>query len=175
MDEMRELLNSISIEMIRVKDFEYKQDQINSKWFGNEPTTLDIIEQAENRLQVNFPQDYKEFLMVANGFHAFSTVEPTFLPINKIDYLNNIDSESIEGWKQAGFMDIAKSLERSILVAGVKEEQSFLLIPPNSKSGDWKYWKYANWIPGEEEYTDLREYLRDTLDFLKTVKENQGG
>lgn len=52
------------------------------------------------------------------------------------------------------------------MIAGLEDEQQFLIIPPNSKNGNWKYWKFANWIPGEEEYENLKDYLENVIEFL---------
>jgi hypothetical protein len=57
--------------------------------------------------------------------------------------------------------------QRVIIIGGIKEEQSFLLIPPDSANSKWKYWKFASWIPGEEPYVDLNDYFNRALDFMK--------
>ncbi|WP_120275255.1 SMI1/KNR4 family protein [Mangrovibacterium diazotrophicum] len=164
---MKMTLNSIAEQMLRLAEFEYSESQIKLKWFGNEPATLNIIEENEKRLEIKLPEDYKDFLLIANGFHAFNTVEPTFHPVNKIDYLKNIDPELIKIWKQTGNVEIGEILEQSIIIAGIGEEQLFLIIPPDSKNTNWRYWKFASWIPGEEPYNDLNQYFNEVLDFMK--------
>ena len=57
-------------------------------------------------------------------------------------------------------------MEKSILVGGINEEQYFLLIPHNLTTGKWKYWKFANWHPGEEEHENLESYFKDVLEFI---------
>jgi hypothetical protein len=161
----KELLKQISITSIKLGDFELLEDQLKSNWLGNTPASLEEIFKAEKRLNIVLPQDYKEFLKQCNGFHASSTVEPTFHKVDKIDYLKNIDPELIKIWNETGNNEEGKLLEKSILIAGIDEEQYFLIIPPNDAKSPWKYWKFASWIPGEEEYPDLLSYWNDVLKF----------
>jgi len=163
---MREILESISNLMIELDDSDYSDDQIKSKWLGNKPATTEDIKGTEERLKIDLPQDYKDFLMISNGFHAFSPEEPTFLPFDRIDYLKNIDPDLIKIWFETGNEATAEALEKSIIVAGVTEDQSFLIIPPENESDNWSYWKFASWIPGEEPYDNFFHYLNDVQEFL---------
>ncbi|WP_324026553.1 hypothetical protein QSV08_03285 [Maribacter sp. BPC-D8] len=80
--------------------------------------------------------------------------------------MRNIDSFIIESYSIDGIENIGKQLEKSILVGGINQEQYFLLIPPNATNEKWKYWKFANWYPGEEEFDDLHSYFKSTLEFI---------
>ncbi|WP_298516599.1 SMI1/KNR4 family protein [uncultured Kordia sp.] len=164
---MKSILEAISLEMIRLDEFHYPKEQLQSKWFGNPPADSNSIEQAEARLQVTFPDDYKEFLSIANGFHAFSDIEPTFYTVESIDYLKNMDAELIKIWRETGNEDLADVLAQSILIAGFEEEQQFLLIPPSEASKNWRYWKFSSWYPGEEPFDSLKDYFTNALEFLK--------
>ena len=164
---MKTILESISKEMIRLAEFEYTEAQLQSEWFGNQPATLNLIEEAESKLHVTLPEDYKEFLLISDGFYAFNDVEPTFHTVETIDYLRNVDAELIQIWKEDGNEEVAAVLEQSIIVAGIDEEQSFLLIPPSENNQNWNYWKFASWIPGEELFDSLKHYFEDALDFMK--------
>ncbi len=90
--------------MIRLKDFDYSETQINSKWLGTKPATLYDIKKTEDRLKNILPQDYKDFLLTTNGFHAFSHIDPGFCSIDKIDFLKNIDPELFDIWNQSEMM-----------------------------------------------------------------------
>jgi cell wall assembly regulator SMI1 len=153
--------------MISQAYFEYPAAQLQAKWFGNPAATLEAIEKTEKRLQVTLPDDYKEFLAIANGFHAFSDVEPTFHEVENIEYLRNVDQEFIDIWRDTGNEDIASFLQASIVVAGLEDEQFFLLIPPTNNVSHWQYWKFASWIPGEEPFDNLKDYFQDALEFLR--------
>ena len=160
---MKELLSQISKKAIQLADIEFSELQIQNKWLGNSPANLTEIDLAEKRLGLKLPLDYKKFLSITNGFKASTNIEPTFLDINKIDFLKNIDLETINIFSTD--KELLKHKD-SILVAGIDDEQYFLLIPPNSNSDKWDYWKFANWIPGEEKYNDLESYFKDVLEFI---------
>ena len=160
---MKEIL--IAISLLCIKNGEQNQFltkyQIHNQWIGFGPATPESIKETEKKLKIILPEDYKKFIQITNGFYAPNSVEPTFMKIEEIDYLKSIDKGGII---KAYNMP---ELENSILVAGKDEEQHFLLIPPKDKNSKWRYWKFANWIPGEEEYENLELYFRDVLEFCK--------
>lgn len=164
--KMRDLLNKISAKAIELTDAQFTQKQTKNKWLGTKPASENEIKLTETRLGIEFPPDFKQFLLITNGFSASNDIEPNFEPINKIDFLRNIDSLIIEAYSIEGIENIGIQLEKSILVGGINQEQYFLLIPPSSKNEKWKYWKFANWHPGEEEYESLKSYFEEVLDFI---------
>lgn len=95
--------------------------------------------------------------------------EPTFEPIDKIDYLKNIDTLLIEIWSEGILADIGEQLNRAIVIGGLDDEHYFLLIPPLNSENKWTYWKFASWIPGEHPYKDLEDYFTSVLDFLQST------
>jgi len=163
---MKDLLQRISRKAILLEELTFTPHQIKSDWLGNIPSTNTQILELEERLGLPLPQDYKTFLSITNGFSAPCDIEPSFVNIANIDYLKNIDKNIVEAYNSV-------ELERSILVAGINEEQYFLLIPPVSSSGNWDYWKFANWIPGEESFENLYSYFSTVLEFLNTIDDNQ--
>ena len=168
---MDSLLKKISEKAIELADIQFTQEQTENKWLGTKPASEAEIKRTEKRLGIEFPADFKKFLSITNGFSAPNDIEPTFESITKIDYLKNIDSFIIEAYSINGIENIGKELEKSILVAGIKEEQYFLLIPPDLKTKNWKYWKFANWHPGEEEHENLESYFNDLLEFINDQTE----
>jgi len=163
---MKSLLKKISEKAIELADLEFTQDQIKNKWLVNEPTSEVDLKLTEKRLGVKLPNDYKEFLRITNGFTAPNDVEPSFERFDKIDYLKNLNNHLIEVWNTEGIADIGKQLGCSIVIGGINEEQIFLLIPPNSSSENWKYWKFSSWQPGEVEFKNLQHHLNEVLDFI---------
>ena len=164
---MKDLLKQVSEKAIALADFDFTKSQIDEKWLGYPPASEDEIKDVEKKLEIQLPTDYKYFLAITNGFSAPNDIEPSLNSVQKIDFLKNIDNQIIEAYNIEGIKDIGQSLEKSILVGGIKEEQYFLLIPPKSKSEKWKYWKFANWIPGEEEYEGLEDYFTQVLEFME--------
>lgn len=171
---MEQLLQTLFQKSIELGDVEYSSKEIKHNWIGNPPVTLEEIQQVEEKLGVELPEDYKTLLLVANGFKTCNdAVEPSFMSIEKIDFLKNIDPELIEIWSDGNLIDIGKNLARSILIAGEEEEQQFLLIPPLNEKEKWKYWKFASWIPGENEYDSLKDYVKAVIKFIDNCLEEK--
>jgi hypothetical protein len=158
---MRELLQNLSNIALLRKEYVFSDEQINSRWLGNKPANANAIKLAQEKLHVAFPQDYIDFLNITNGFPQCISTEVSFLPVEKVDYLINLDKPLVDAWSQFSLelREMIDCLTRSILIGGHHEEQQFLLIPPGKASDRWRYWKFASWIPGQEEYSDLKEYF----------------
>lgn len=162
------ILKQISELAIKAGDTDYSSEQIESNWLGTHPARIDEIEFAEEKLGIKLPKDYIDFLLITNGFTATNNcTEPRFEIVENIEYLAKIDDFIIEVWNQNGLEDIGKELARSILIGGIEEEQYFLLIPPESINDQWKYWKFASWIPGEYPFQNLQDYFSHVLDIMK--------
>lgn len=159
---MKEIL--IAISLLSIKSGEqnhfFTKFQIQNQWLGFDSAKTEKITEIEKKLNVLLPEDYKNFIRITNGFSAPNSVEPTFMKIEEIDYLKNIEKGVIEAYQ-------IPELENSILVAGKEEEQYFLLIPPKDKNSKWKYWKFANWMAGEQEFDSLESYFKNVLNFCK--------
>lgn len=165
---LKNLLKRISELSVKSKDIQLSTKQIESNWIGNDPAKIDDIESSERNLGIRLPQDYKDFLLITNGFAATrNNTEPRFETIQCIDYLVNIDSEVVEIWNQESLKDIGQELARAILIGGINEEQYFLIIPPKSYEEKWKYWKFASWIPGEFSFENLIDYFINVLEDLE--------
>jgi len=161
---MKKILKGISELAIQSGYSQYLTEQKESKWLGNYPAKVEDIEYAEEKLGIKLPQDYRDFLLLTNGFAATSNyTEPRFEAIENVDYLVKIDSFMVATWNQKGLEDIGKELARSILIGGIEEEQYFLIIPPQSPNSYWKYWKFASWIPGEYPFKNLLAYFTSVL------------
>ncbi|WP_207534872.1 SMI1/KNR4 family protein [Desertivirga arenae] len=171
---MKELLIKISQLAIRRADpnIIIKEEQKQTGWLGNAPATIEEIDELETRLNVRFPEDYKEFLNLCNGFSAPNHIEPSFLPAQEVTWLKDVDPSLVEIWNTEELRDIGQQLERSIIIAGIEEEQYLLLIPPFEHVG-WSYWKFANWHPGEHAYGGLEEYFKDVLTFMEDLENKE--
>ena len=169
---MREILKEISEKALLLGDFKFTDEQVKTKWFGFAPAKHSEIKKTEERLGIELPEDYKQFMEITNGFSASQIIFASFMPVEKIDYLKVFEPNLIKGYRgllqdYPEMKDTADGLEASILVGGLDEEQQTLLIPPHANSGKWGYWFFANWYPGEERYNSLKEYLLHDLSFLK--------
>ena len=168
---MKKILKKISEIAIKQGEFTFTDEQKGSKWLGNKPASTAEIKELEERLQITLPKDYKDFLTIANGFATPNeNIEPSFESTVNVGFLKDIDPEIIEIWiNNDELLDVAIKLARSIVVGGRNEEQYFLLVPPLLESGEWEYWKFASWIPGEDPYEGMENYFINALDFLKSA------
>lgn len=162
---MEKILREISIKAIELGEFnsDLDQNQLDSIWIGYEPATVKQIDSLELRLTIKLPQDYRDFLLLTNGFHAASSVEPSFCNINTVDFLMNFDPELYEIWK-IGNPEVGQKLKTAIKVGGFDEEQYFFLIPPSKENSNWEYWFFAAWAPGEAVYKSMVDYLNNVLE-----------
>ncbi|RKD92868.1 SMI1/KNR4 family protein [Mangrovibacterium diazotrophicum] len=173
---MKETLEILFDKSIEFCDENYTEEQIKTKWIGNLPASGTEIENAEKRLGIKLPQDYIEMVSTANGFPPCSnSVEPSFQKVDEIDFYRNFQWNVIDTWKEMEELnDVVSDLERAIMIAGLEDEQQFLIVPPTNGQNKWKYWKFAMWIPGEEEYQDLKSYLEGVIEFLnEQIQENK--
>lgn len=161
---LKNLLKIISELSVKSGDIQLSTKQIESNWIGNDPVKINDIESVEKNLGITLPQDYKDFLLISNGFAATrNNTEPRFEPVKSIDYLVNIDSDIVEIWNQEDLKDVGQELARAILIGGSNEEQYFLIIPPKSSKDHWKYWLFASWLPGEVPFENLTDYFKSIL------------
>jgi cell wall assembly regulator SMI1 len=167
---MEKILKNISKSVLLLNELDFTDEQLKAQWLGFEPATDAAIQAAEKRLNCSLPTDYKEFLKITNGFsQTNNTIHSTFLPVEKIDYLLNLDDDLIEIWEDTGNVEVAKILKTSILIGGLNEAQNVLLIPQKNK---WIYWQFAHWIPGERPFKNLKSYFKSVLDIFKDDVKN---
>ncbi len=167
----KELLKHISKRAIQKADFDYEEKNISKNWLGFTPATKDEISNAETRLNIKLPKEYKDFLSATNGFNPFSFT-PTLLPVDKIDWLKKLDPQLVEIWTESMKdidKDFVKSFSNSILIGGHQEEQQLLLIP-STKTKNWECWFFASWSPGETKYPNFRYYMENQLQELETAE-----
>jgi cell wall assembly regulator SMI1 len=167
---MEKILKNISKSVVLLNEIDLTDEQKKAQWLGFAPATDVAIEAAEKRLNCSLPTDYKEFLRITNGFsQTNNAVHSTFLPVEKIDFLINLDDDLIEIWEDTGNVEVGKILRTSILIGGLNESQHVLLIPQKNK---WIYWQFAHWIPGERPYKNLASYFKSVLDLFKDDVKN---
>jgi hypothetical protein len=168
---LKKILKKISETAIKQGEFTFTAEQTAARWLGNQPALAAEISETEDKLGITFPADYKEFLLITNGFTTPNeNVDPSFSKLSEVAFLKDIDPQLIEIWTEhIELLDVGIKLARSIVVGGLTEEQYFLLVPPVIENADWEYWKFASWIPGEDPYQGLENYFINVLDFLKSA------
>jgi SMI1 / KNR4 family (SUKH-1) len=167
---MLKILQEISRRALLLNEYDFTEEQQRSKWLGSTSSSDEDIEIAKTSLQTSLPDDYVEFLKITNGFPQCVSTGVTFLPVHKVDYLINIDEDLVEIWNHhSEFDDTGQGLSESLVIGGLNEDQYLLLVPPNAKYKEWRYWKFASWIPGAEKFQNLKDYLESELKFLKQL------
>lgn len=167
---MKTILHQISKLAIQLNKTTFTDEQIKSNWLGTTAASNAAILAAESRLGIELPKDYKRFLSITNGFFTPSdATEPTFEMIDKINYLKYVDAFLLEVWNKGILANVGEQLNRAIVIGGLNDEQYFLLIPPKGANSKWQYWKFANWIPGEEPYLNLESYFTSVLEHMKDI------
>ncbi len=166
---MKETLKQISLIAVKQKVWGLSEGHVLSRWLGTFPADSEDIRNAEQRLGVELPEDYKQFLSITNGFFTpCDATEPTFERVTNIDLLKNVEPFLLDVWNQDELKDVGQQLNRAIIIAGLNDEQFFLLIPPGDDVDIWQYWKFASWIPGEHRFDNLQSYFDSVLDFMSS-------
>lgn len=164
-----QLLRKISALAISQNTFVFPDEIIANNYLGKPPATINAISEAEKRLQVTLPEDYKQFLLASNGFECFSDIGVTILPIEEVDYLMNVDTPHVEARTRnpeiynTGF---GEKLSNSIIIGGILEEQQLLLIPLGSQQ--LECWYLPGWESGETFYPGFRFYMEEELQKLES-------
>jgi hypothetical protein len=167
---------------LAIKDApEYFSDiEKKAQWLGRVKATSKTIKDAEKRLNIELPEDYKAFLLTSNGFLNFlPNVFCELLPIEKIDLykkledkelyditITYIDGELYETDKKA---TLKPYLEKAILVGKSHGSEMVFLIPKNASQNDWEAWFFASWVPGEERYPSFRHLIEDKIQVLDEI------
>lgn len=170
---MTELLANISNLGIQLNGQYYTAEQQQRQWIGFEGCTEEDIQRVETRLHLSLPHDYRELMKQSNGFADANGIEPTFCPIDRVDYLHNVDPDLAEAWLEAGNTELGEKLKTAIQIGGFEEEQQFFLIPPGDSHPNWEYVKFAYWIPGDESHPSLRSYFERVLQTTQNLLEKR--
>ena len=164
----KQLLDRISEIAIKQKTTDFSKRILETKTLSGAPATKKEITATEKRLNIVLPDDYKKFLLVSNGFECFSITGVTVAPVDKIDFLFNVDKELIDIWTEdsdAFDPTFSIKLKSSIMIGGFQEEQQLLLVP--LQNNNWECWHFSSWRPGESVFQSFRFYMEDELQKLE--------
>lgn len=175
-----ENLSSIIHNQLEDNCIYYDKVEITNNWIGFDPASEDEINQTEERLQIDLPKSYKEFLKISNGFRQISHFSGDLLPVNKIDWIQKKEPEFckiFEGETDEDYglkfdesyyqYDENQRTERfkidhlrnSIMISNWVDG-SFIAINPKVKFGDeYEIWVYANWFPGAERFPSFKNMI----------------
>jgi cell wall assembly regulator SMI1 len=170
---MKMKLKSISINAIALNPDSYTEKEKKEQWIGKLSATDSEIAAVEKRLGINLPKDVRDFYNITNGTseilsHTFSG----FIEISKIDWLVNIQKETLEYYAEMGEAYV-NDLRNSIVIAGLNHVHQILIIQPYGEQKEWRYWEFASYIPGETAFGGMEKYLERIDDFLKEQVKNK--
>jgi hypothetical protein len=164
---MKELIQQISKDTIKLDPDFYSQEEKAAQWIGRNPATAEAIAETENRLGIKLPDDVVAFYKTSNGTSIIlDQTFGAFVPIEKVDWLKNADAYLIECYAGMGEAYV-NDMKNSIIIAGVQYTHSVLLIQPYGEHKEWRYWEFASYFPGENAFQGMNAYLTRLVDFLK--------
>lgn len=169
----KQLIKKLSLLALKYAPEDFSDDIHKSKWLGFDKATSKSIKAAEKRLGVTLPEDYKDFLKITNGLLAFPILNPELTPVEKIDFLKNIERPELfklyDGFpvNDDDPESFAEYVARAILISVYPEEQMIWLIPPKEEFGNWQTWFFANWMPGESRYLSFRHFIEEKIQTLE--------
>jgi hypothetical protein len=170
--DWKELLAEISKRAIAKDDgdMEYSPDAKRTQWLGHTGASARAIREAESRLGVQLPEDYKSFLRTSNGFEPVRSTSVQLSAISEVKTLAEVYPDLLEAWSLPGLEEVHRGLKRSLIIGDLEGEQQLLLVPPDtsetSNTAATECWFFASWVPGEHRYSSFRAYMEQTLQDL---------
>jgi hypothetical protein len=169
-----ELLKKLSELAIKSDPELFSEEQKENGWIGREPAKSEMIEDAEKRLGLKLPGDYKEFLKQSNGFSEFGYVRPGLFSIAEVDLLKTLYKghedifeimKSYPGKDYANNRNdtIAEYLERAVAISPTGEQEIWL-IPPSENATEWQCWDFNL---GEWRFKSFRHFIEMQIQMLK--------
>jgi hypothetical protein len=170
---IKTLLSSISKNSITLNPEFFAENEKANNWIGKTPASENAIETTEKRLAIKPPQDVVDLYKISNGtteilhqtFSGFDAIET-------IDWLKNLQPDTIGAYADMG-EEYLETLKNSIVIAGANQPHMVLIIQPYLKTKDWRYWEFAHYIPGENEFFGIEKYLERLNQFLKDKLKNK--
>lgn len=170
---MKQILEKIFEQANAAKSLEPTEQVPPSTWLGFSPATEAAIVEKENELGVRFPDDYRAFLKLCNGYARVSEYESRMLKVNEVKRLEDVSVIGIEIWKYNNPEVEEPKIERGIVIGGeiedgyiVNKNGYVLLIPPLNEGEDWEYWGLTYRMAYEDVYENLTGYFEDVLEFI---------
>lgn len=91
--ELERAFRDLSVCSIALGEGEFSTSQKASGWIGLAPATLQDVQRCEARLGCPLPPDYRALMLITNGFCAPNGVEPSFLPLDEVGWLAELDPD----------------------------------------------------------------------------------
>ncbi len=170
---MKDLLKQISKNTIALNSENFTEQEKQNVWIGKKPCIENEIAKTEKKLGIKLPKDVIDFYKISNGTSVIlNQTFGGFEPIDKIDWMKNMQPQTFIDYEEMG-EDYVNHLKNSIIIAGHNYPHQVLIIQPFAESKEWKYWEFASYIPGENEFDGIEKYLERLNDFLSEQIKNK--
>jgi len=155
---------------------------IASEWLGFDGASDEDIRQLENRLKIELPPSYRQFLQTTNGwrnsgafiYQLWSTQQVAWFkvrnrgwiraynlwPFKTLPSVPDIDY-FVYGKKQDPAVFRTEYLQTALEISDTGDSAIYLLNPKViTPDGEWEAWFFANWLPGAARYRSFRELMQ---------------
>jgi hypothetical protein len=185
---MKEILQNISADFFcqnEPKQIEeyiesnfFSREVLQTKWLGYPPALQRAIGAKEQQLGIVLPPSYKAFLACSNGFRFLSPFLDNLLPVEKIDWAKNTETEwwfnLLESDPQPiadeDYFDYSENQDpayfrgeyfhSSVKVSEWSNGMCIFLNPLIKHGDEWQVLEYATWHPGAQRFRSFRDYLQ---------------
>jgi len=187
-------LDNVSKTLFKSDDLLDKFSNNPSEWLGFVEISDNEIQNHESKLGTLLPPSYKSFLKTTNGFKQLSCFVWDIWPVEKIDWLKNVDPQLIEIYSTqfAGVFDVTDQeyfvygemqdppffrsayFEKCLAISGWGDA-SILLLNPEIKFGDeWEAWMFATWNLGPNHYQSFEQLMVEEFDsYLQLLNDKE--
>ncbi|MEV5721413.1 SMI1/KNR4 family protein [Amycolatopsis mediterranei] len=140
--DWQEFLRSYSEDFLRVHSeaelADFTSTQLAARWLGYAPATEEEVSALEQRLDVQLPPSYRNFLLTSNGWSGAHFAIWELCTTDEAGWLAEVEAEFLEPWSEYGPADVVELAERSLLVSCPREGDFWLLDPDTiGPGGEW--------------------------------------
>jgi hypothetical protein len=161
-------------------------DAQETRWLGYAGASEQQITAAEQRLKVQFPPSYRQFLAISNGWSVLNSFTGLLWPTDQIELLTKRDRHFMANWGQSDKevpdseyfvygpeQDTFTLRKRYIRTALQISDPHYigsgcLILNPQvvTADGEWEAWSFATWYPGAIRYRSFWELMQGEHKFF---------
>jgi hypothetical protein len=140
--DWQKFLRSYSEDFLRVNSEAeltgFTSTQLADRWLGYAPAAEEEAKTLEQRLDVQLPPSYRNFLLTSNGWSGAPFAIWELCTIDEAGWLAELEADFLDMWSEYGPADVVELAQRSLLVSCPREGNLWLLDPDTIKpDGEW--------------------------------------